>query len=521
MPKLNLRKIPSTNFLHHLRYEAYKWFPNLFPLPSLVQGIDYWRERDPEINEQTKPPEDEFVDLRCVWAVEFYTPAHLDKLLDGFRKLGRYGKNNLTHWRDPVAWVQRSRRHLSSGGVFNLGPIHPPGTNSPFLSSLTLTAPLPPNIEYATGSIYSLTSSLTCIAMGFVFEEAFSVQFDKALRTERQTYTEPSSKRGFQIYRPEMQKTNHIRQIRSDIARFSMIWFRENLPGLFSSGILGGNLPTCEFVTLRCAEPFKQNSSTLDYMSVLDMDFGFNVWQSKDIPGLKLGMLGRTEHNLQYHSILAAKESNFNKERMGTSGYQTGRESQISYIDRRIKGLLSRWAILPLLEGYSRHLSTIRDSATFRSRSRQDPVGILKTIGHHVSDSVDIAAVTDELISYARQDSLFSLDVDTFEPCNKEYHESGYTLTKNLSYAISNSATWLQKTDQSLRDHLIGYGSLLGAKENIILQKKLTLLTILILVLTAVLVFSTFSSGVLLEFLQSLQNLPVKFWEIITMLVKK
>ena len=315
LPNREVSISAKESFLRRLRYALYKWFPNSFSHPDLAQDIDYWRERDPTINARTKPPEDEFVDLRCVWAVEFYTPTHLDKLLAGFRKLGWYEKNLLTHRRDPTAWVQRSRQHFSSGGLFNLGIIHPSGTNSPFLSSLALTAPLPPNVEYATGSIYSLTSSLTCIVMGFVFEEGFSAQFDKALRTDRQTYTKPSSKRSLRIYRPEVQKTNHIRQIRADIAKFSMIWFRENLPGLFSSGILGGNLPTCEFVTLRCVEPFKQNSSALDYMSVLDMHFGFDVWQSKDISGLKLGMPRRTDHNLQYHSILAAKESNFNEER--------------------------------------------------------------------------------------------------------------------------------------------------------------------------------------------------------------
>ena len=174
-----------------------------------------------------------------------------------------------------------------------------------------------------------------------------------------------------------------------------------------------------------------------------------------------------------------------------------------------------------MLEGYGQHLSVICDSVTFRSKSRQDPVEILKTIGHHVSDSVDIAAVTAELISYTRQDFLFSLDVDTFEPCNKQDYESGYTLDKNLSSTISNNATWLQKTDQSLRDHLIGYGSLLGAKENIILQKKLSHLTIIILLLTVVLVVHTLGDGTLSKILEPLQNLSAKFWEIITIFVKK
>ena len=235
MPKLNLRKIPSTNFLHHLRYAAYKWFPNLFSHPDLARDIDYWRERDPEINVQTKPPKDEFVDLRCVWAVEFYTPIHLDKLLDGFRKLGWSEKNTLAHRGDPAGWVQRSRQHFSSGGIFNLGTVYPSSSDS-FLSSHARTAPLPPNVQYATGRIYSFPSSLTCIVMGFVFKEDFSIQFDEALRTDRQTYTEPSSKGMVRICDPRTQKTDHIRRIRKDMAELSMKCFLRTCLGYFHRG---------------------------------------------------------------------------------------------------------------------------------------------------------------------------------------------------------------------------------------------------------------------------------------------
>ena len=49
--------------------------------------------------------------------------------------------------------------------------------------------------------------------------------------------------------------------------------------------------------------------------------------------------------------------------------------------------------------------------------------------------------------------------------------------TKGLCSAIEERATWLQKTDQSLRDHLTQYGSLLGAKENVRLQRTIRFLT--------------------------------------------
>ena len=49
--------------------------------------LEMYRESDPVENLETSLPEDERIDMRCLWAVEFYTPSHVDKLLDSLRKL--------------------------------------------------------------------------------------------------------------------------------------------------------------------------------------------------------------------------------------------------------------------------------------------------------------------------------------------------------------------------------------------------------------------------------------------------
>ena len=70
--------------------------------PDPILEID--RRHDPEENIETTPPDDECVDLRGVWGVEFYTPAHVESLVEGFRKLGwdrggRLGNpDNLVEW---------------------------------------------------------------------------------------------------------------------------------------------------------------------------------------------------------------------------------------------------------------------------------------------------------------------------------------------------------------------------------------------------------------------------------------
>ena len=458
-------------FLYRVKKAAHKYLPRFFPYPLRPSSLENLGKNDPVLNERSSPPDDEFIDLCGMWAVEFYTPAHVDTLLAGLRKLDSKNKNRFYIDSSSISWIQELRQSPDSYGYMEFGE-----------SSQSWA--LPPHVQYATGALFSLTSSLTCFVIGFVFEEDFSTQFDKALRMDRQTYPKPSGD-GNTIYYPEIQKAEHICQIRAEIAELAARWFCENLPGLFSSGILEGNLPTCEFVTLRKAEPFPPRSngnahpSEYGYLSVLAMDFSFNTWRSEDIPGLKFTIPQESGRGSPYHSILAIKKSNSDK------------SVQIrENIDIQIQHLLSRWGILTLLEAYSQHLNAIRDSALFRSKSRPNPVNILEKFGHYVSYSVDIAAVTAELISFTKH-PLFSSEIESFKLCDERCSESNHTLTKGLSAAIEKRASWLQKTDQSLRDHLTQYGSLLGAEENVRLQKKIQIFTGIILILTLVMLVLT------------------------------
>ena len=473
------------SLIYRLKSIAHSRFPRLFPDPTDARRLDIYRLRDPKENEQTAPPVDELIDLSCVWVVEFYAPAHVDALLTNLKRLGWDGNDRDFVMDDPMAWISRSRQHPLGGGWLNLGVIHSETDGVP-VSFHRRTAPLPPHVQHATGRIYSPTSSLICIVMGFAFEGDYCAQFDKALRKDRKTYTRPLL-HGHRIYGPENQKVDQIHQIRDEMIGLATDWFQEHLPGLFSSGLLEGELPTCEFVTLRKAEPFApgEDCGPSSYLSVLDLYFDWDVWRSVNNTGLKFKVPTlSTRDRHRYHAILAVRESDLDESMLEMRG---GRESQCLYINEIINGLLSRWAILPLLEGYNQHLSAIRDSATLRPNRRLNRIKTLKSLIDHVSYTVDIAAITTELIPYASNCSLFSRDVETFEPCNDRDYKAGATLIKGIGFTIGERATWLQKTEQSLRDHLAQYGSLIGAMENIHLQKRLKLLTWIIIFMTLVL----------------------------------
>ena len=133
---------------------------------------------------------------------------------------------------------------------------------------------------------------------------------------------------------------------------------------------------------------------------MLGMDSAFDAWQSEKTPRLKFTDSFWRDHDPQYHSILAIRGSNFDEEKFNML------HGEGVLFGIAMSELLSRWAILSLLEGYSQRLNALRDSSLFRPGSRQSSVKILRALGQHVSYSVDIAAVTAELISYTREHSF-------------------------------------------------------------------------------------------------------------------
>ncbi len=485
------KKGPSLGY--RLRSTVHRHFPRLIEHPNVGESRAYHEAHDHEDNEKTTPPADEYVDFRCVWAIELYTPAHVEQLLAGFQKLG-WDKDDDIGRDDLSVQLQRLREHPYGGGWLDFGYICRPDSSSRFASPHRV-APLPSNVEYATGTLFSLTSSLTCVVMGFIFKEDYSSQLDLALRTDRKTYMKPL-RRGHEIIGPKTQKADHVNQTRADARRMAGGWFTEHLPGLFASGILGGEFPTCEFVTLRKAQPFPDRSEGSDqpppYLSILDMDLDIHSWVCPDIFGLKFTWPLFRDLGSRYHAIMALRETDF-VEKDFESRDVNSRSGQTNYVDNKIKGLLSRWSILQMLAGYAKHINAIRDSTTLRPKSRHDPLKTLQSLGGHISYSVDIAAVTAELIPYAKEQALFERGIETFKPCHVRYHahDEEFTIAKGLAFPIDEQATWLQRTDQSLRDHLTQYGSLLGATENIRTQRKLGILTIAIAIFTTVIMILT------------------------------
>ena len=361
----------------------------------------------------------------------------------------------------------------------NLGYLIPKDSGPLLIGADKRVAPLPKCARYASAGIYSISPSLVSVVVWFVLNDDTSTAFDKALRTNRQTYTTPI-RGGHRIYNVRTQKVDHIRQIRTNINRQIGTWFLENLPGLFSSGILDHDIPTCEFITLRKAEPFPSQIERANnfhrYLDLLGLRLDFDAWKNSGAPALKFRIPDYVERNPRYHSILATKED-LHVDGMPDLYGSSDRSARIAHVDQLMPNLLSLWSILPMLEGYTQHLNMVRDSVTFRPKDRLTPTKVLERLGGNVAYSVDIAAVTAELAMYSEEGFPLVHDVEQFEPCDSQLYEIGINLRKRLEFIVHKQVTWLERTDKSIRDQLTQYGSLVGAAENVRMQGKITRLT--------------------------------------------
>ena len=476
------------DFFSALRNMVTCRFPSYIPDPERHELLEMYRRYDADNNAKSEPPSDEVIDLHCVWAIEFYTPSHISKLLRGFESLGWNTDDSLGLDRNPTRWVERTRELPYGGAWFTLGPIQRPGGGIQF--GFDRKAPLPPGVKYALARMYSLTSSITCIAIGFVLEETQKKRFQQALRCKRQTYIVPLRRGGHRIVEPYSQKVADIRTLRDETRGLATRWLRVHLPGLFASGILEGEYPTCEFLTLRKVVPFSPHGPR-DYtdhgwLGILDIYHDFHAWRTRQPGGLTFvwPQLGNTSP--RFHAVIVAREKDLTNEmKRHYGGNNPG--SLMSYVDQFVNGLLTRWALAGLLSGFERYLNNLRDSAV-KPNDKAKTVHLLEELASHITQSVDISAVSVELKNFAaHEQGWFTHDINGFYPCNSALQPNAkIALVELIRQQIADRAEWLRNVDRSVRDILVQYGTILGVRENIKLQKHMAYLTWVILALTIV-----------------------------------
>lgn len=390
----------------------------------------------------------------------------MEKLFDGIEKLG-WDNDEIEIRKDLHSWI-RSNRQNGVDAWTTIGVIGPKGS-----AGFNRTAQLPAYVDVLRGIVYVHNASLISIAICLQFKESFKVEYDSALREPRQTFMKPLTQ-GLSFVRPMTQKIEAVHQVRRDIANMAHDWFRGNLPGVFCSGSTMNALPTCELITLQNAEPFPESSGPY-YLRQLRIDFSGAMWQSQSVPDLKFAPY-LLDDKLQNHSVLAIRVADS--------------RSTAEIIDHQCRELISKWAIWPLLDYFGHRLNQLRDEhvSEMWRRPFRNPDETLRSLVDNVSHELDIISMTADLISSTQGPVKFGISIHDYTPCAASLIQKPFA---NFHCSlVSREAKKLMQTNNSLRDHFTPYGSLLAARENNRLQKRVICLTVAVLFLTVVTFFT-------------------------------
>ena len=452
--------------------------------PRANEGLlEGFHQRDHTSNAESTAPPEEQIELCCIWAAELYTPAHTESLTRALRNFDQATQLTGSSSEDLASWFKGTQRHLYGRSAINLG-IWAPKKRSASQIFTTRTVTLPDQVEYASGMMFSISPTLTCIVVQFVFSEGMSACYDSALKLDRETFITPTP-RGSSIHLPFTQKADDIRCLRSKLSELVQTWFRENLPGAFSDQTDELTMPTCELVTFREAMPFPDMDSSVPplYLRLLGLGHDWGTWKYSALPALRFGFHDPPRRGPRHQATLAINlrdwwEVDPNRE------LRDAKSALLSYVSLPIPELMSIWAVVPLLQGFAEQLVHIQNSTVFHADKRESHVEVLRQLTDYVSSLSDISAVSADLDEGARERYRPLLWGSPFMPVRPEQYEKGTTLDIALWSSIRERANWLRSTDRNIRDRLSQIGALVGVQEDVRLQKKVSVLTWVILIVT-------------------------------------
>ena len=169
-------------------------------------------------------------------------------------------------------------------------------------------------------------------------------------------------------------------------------------------------MPTCEFLTLRKAEPFAASEQFAypdgRFMRILAVDrdaMNEQSWLDADIQ-----LYGREP-----------------------------RWARVQFMSREMTELLSYWALWPLLVGYTEEITRVRNSGANKIGGTTNVAKTLEHVGNHIAILSDMAAVATDLSEVSLSQLMSSYDGRHFKPSRPEWYPGSDTLLEMLVESIT------------------------------------------------------------------------------------
>lgn len=399
---------------------------------------DSYRDGDAAENDRGRLPDDEGVQIPAVWAVELYTPSQVARLTEGLRKLGwergRSREDSLLQWTEKTR-QGRSQSWASLGLVSDV--------RKPHLMSERTTS-LPPGVDAAHPVLISLSPSITALVMGFFFTEEEAKSLDGPLRKIYSTYTSTSpllrvrdvwayiffgrrARFTRTLHQPDNQRRDSVQNELARLEHTCANWITGNLPGVFASGIGGGDLPTAVLLVTEKIAPATDDFYPVRAFDGLSIRWLNERWISPQWPGAALNISEDSDYSKTRLKFICRRSDAF----PASPGYNdpTSNWTIAHRAHETVRGILSRWALSRVLDGYSAELSALRDKSA--GNGKYHALRDLKTLRSLVRHRLFDAAITAQEIEEFAGDP-FSYRYDTLEMYVKDSNDKPHYLADAL-----------------------------------------------------------------------------------------
>jgi hypothetical protein len=467
---------------------------------ELRTSQEFWRERDPEENERGRLPDGEEIHLAGVWVAELFLPSTVDQLTRGIQSLG-WSRGRTRSDDDLAEWVKSSRSR--GGGWISLGLVSPP--DSPHFMSERL-AELPPGVRAALPYLHSVSSAMTALVILFILDDDAATGLTPILRASYETRLEAtppwlgrsgaimrllkrigwrlfrkwSLARSHSIHRPHDLRRTAAAQYLRERRQECTDWVGEHLPGAFSSGLAGFELPTAQLLTTEVAEPLSEAmDESREAYDATGLAGSYRSWRADEWPAIRLALPDTFFDDSSRALTFACRRADSFDPKTAHIPDQSD-WSIAQYADDRIRGLLIRWAASMLLAEHRRRLATVRDLMGAGSQ-RHSAVGNLKRARRLIAvEAVDVEVTAAEVKHLASNESLYRHDVlEPVEayPIGRGGGGEPVKLLESLRRRQIEEADELTEQLQILVGALASSSSITAAISSVRLQRLVLLLT--------------------------------------------
>lgn len=463
-----------------------------------AQAVEQYSGRhDADDNRDTRIPDGEQVRVPVIWLTELYTPTTLDGLVSGLPRLMAKAGDQHPERGDIVEWVKDARRR--GGGSWRmLSNVLPAGSG--VLSPDRITDDLPGGVASVTLGIYTLTSTVTAVTAAFRVREEHAGELLAIVNQDVSTRSTLLPGGSYKISDVRWQKRAAAERWSENLRGEAARWLAERLPGSFHS-LDPGQPPTIELLLTEQQRPWDRpaagTAGSRGWTHLLDLEDLDEYWQCITMPWLRLrerrfhGWNPGPRHLLTLAGLRPDLLAAFPAAHAATENAML--DQAIYLLHLHVVPLANRWALTALLHELDEQLAETRDLAE-RATGKRSPRALTQVQRQLISIGLDSQIVAADIVRYASDERSWRYDVLDFSqilpPALTEHLSPAPapepSLAESLRQGQLDHGATVTQNEADMRDLISSSAQLTAAAENIRLQRRVSWLTVVSLIVAAI-----------------------------------